>query len=150
MFIRKDIRKKIVDKYCVPYCKECKSQNVKIIKTCVDCGSHDIATCTLSSLDDFDEKYGTKIDYKEEEFMVHSCDYCGKEFDKLKTENRLYDNGGFIANYDTSDYGYVDPILTFSKDICPSCITKVIDTINEELDDIVTKEHIEKVIKNIL
>jgi len=96
-----------------------------------------------------DKMRGHKKCYKERTVMIHQCEYCGKEFDKLWTENRIWVDCGDFVTYDPEDNGDYprnsEALFTFPKDICRECMKQVTETLNKEVEALMTKDHVAEI-----
>ena len=153
MFLRKEINNEPTGvKYVVPYCKDCHSQDIEIIKTCKHCGSHNIST-GYNILSD-DVKYCTKEEYKEVTKYIYKCDNCGKEFDGSNIDNYLsYADGAFEqCNYNRfEDSDYIDYTnYQLNVDLCQECKKQLQTHLQVKLIDFVRPEHINELINEYL
>lgn len=142
MYLRREIKKfKEPYKKAVSFCKNCDSQNIEIIKTCMDCGSHDISS-------DYLDKRAEKQEYVDKDVFIFSCDCCDKEFyklDKSKSKYISYLYGEFVPFYSDEAEKYYE----LTDDLCEDCLKLVVDKLNKQLDDIALEDNIYNTIKNI-
>lgn len=137
----KGVEKKQIEvgNLCVPFCKDCNSQN--IVQVCKDCGSHNVST-------DFLDDRSNKPNIKEYTAHIYICDKCGKEFDGLKVDGNIsYCDGEFMPYKMGDEYG--EPLVySVPKDLCEDCKQKLTDKLNLKLEKIYNvysvKQDIEK------
>ena len=142
MFLRKEVKRIKTGSYTlIPFCKDCDSEDIEIIKTCKHCGSHNIGNPTTFDLLS-DDKKGVKPVYEDKNYYVYKCDKCGKEFGKyidlLKSNIISYAYGEFI-------YGAVEDsekVIPLNEDLCEDCINKLISKLNKQLNEVTEQENV--------
>lgn len=149
MFLRKETRIRETGSFTmIPYCKDCDSEDIEIIKTCRKCGSKNIGHPTFNDLIS-DDKRGMKPNTMEYDVNIYSCDKCGKEFDGLREPNVISysDYGEFFAGM-SGDYG--DNLLfQLDEDLCKECTNILINDLNKQLEDIATRENIKNTMNRL-
>lgn len=144
MFLRKELKQDIKGTILVPFCKDCDSQDIEIIRTCKQCGSHNIT-------EDWTDKRSQRVEVKEHEVSIYKCDICGKEFDGLNNDCYMsYAEGDFEKSnysnfYDSENVDYINYQL--SKDLCPECKSKSHTRLTLKLVDFLRPENINKIIE---
>lgn len=148
MFLRKETRVRETGSYTmIPYCKDCSSEDVEIIKTCRKCGSQNIGHPTFNDLMS-DDRRGMKPNTMEYEVSVYKCDNCGNEFDGLRTPNTISfsEYGEFFAGVGEED---VCKIFHLEHDYCRDCTNNIIDKLNWQINQLATQENIEETISKL-
>lgn len=139
-------------KRLVNFCKDCGSQNIEVVYTCKDCGSHNIGKPLENVLDGLNDNRSIKYDTKFVNVYFYKCDNCGKSFQFISGEdnprpNSIYFEDGLFYEGSTNNDDALD--ITLSGDICHDCITEIVDKLNSEIDNIVSKKHIDGVINDL-
>lgn len=143
---KKQITKRLNDKCIVSFCKDCNSQNIECIYTCKDCGSHHIQLPVLNPLaEGYDDPRSYKQSIITEEVNVFICDICKQEYvlklqESHKANSIYLLDGQYTISY--PDYYDYAKTVTFTEDICPNCLHKIIDKLNEQLDQVVSNSNV--------
>ena len=149
MFIRKDIVKIPNGIRMVPFCKECNSMNIKITKTCLQCGSDNIIAPSMKDITLGYDGSGVKQEFKEMTEYIYTCDKCKKEFCNRDSDN-------FISYYEGEFESYklpedLDPIIyNLNKDLCKECKQKIVKKLRLKLLDVTNVYNVQKEIEQFM
>ena len=72
--------------------------------------------------------------------------YVGKEYHLTELDSNIISyNDGYFSRWPTHDGENVN----INKDVCVDCMTNIINTLNNELENLYTEKHISNIIKRL-
>lgn len=146
MFLREEKREfKQGNTYVVPFCEDCDSQDIEVVRVCKNCGSHNITIPTILGKDD---PRSHRQDTFERNVCIYQCDSCGKEYDGDGKSSVISYDGEFLVGKYEDEYCDIKQYY-FEEDLCYDCLKKLCNELNKEMDIINTKTHIDEVLEDI-
>lgn len=154
MFLRKEtVKEPTGTQILVPYCRECNSTEVKIIKTCSECGSHDIASPFSHNINGDYINAGIKQELKEVTKFIYKCDKCNKEFDARESDKYIsYHEGDFETFHLDEDYYDIGDNMNYylDVDLCKECKEKIVNKLRLKMADLINQSTVKKHVKEFV
>lgn len=142
MYLRKETKTIETGQYTkIPFCKDCNSEDIEIIKTCKHCESHNISYPSSYNMVS-EDKPGLKPCTIDIDIYIFKCDNCGKEFEKELSPSVI----SFTDSFESVDYGDDYISFTLNNDYCKECMETLLGDLNNQINNVLNQNNIDNTV----